>query len=95
MAEEMYFPPGEPTGQDDPRQLLNELWRMHDRTIDAPYGERYVALMPLVDRASRLPEAAWGALRGLYQREHARRRLAAGTELEWMERAAARRAKAS
>lgn len=92
MTEEMYFPPGTPTGEEDPRQLLNELWRMHDRTLDAPYGDRYVSFASLVERASRLPEPAWAALLKLYQREHARRRLPAGTELEWIERAAAYRA---
>jgi hypothetical protein len=92
MSEEMDFPPGEPTGHEDPRQLLNELWRAHDRTRDGPYGERYVTFMPLIERAGRLTDSGWGAFQKLYQREHTRRRLAPGTELEWMERAAQQRA---
>jgi len=88
----MDFPPGEPTGHEDPRQLLNELWRTHDRTRDGPYGERYVTFMPLIERAGRLTDSGWGAFQKLYHREHTRRRLPPGTELEWMERAAQARA---
>lgn len=88
----MDFPPGEPTGDEDPRQLLNELWRAHDRTRDVPYGEKYVTFMPLIERAGKLKDPAWGAFQRLYSREHARRRLPPGTELDWMERAAHHRA---
>lgn len=91
MTDEMYFPPGQPTREEDPRRLMDELWRAHDRTARAAYGERYVALEPLIDRAARLNEAGWQALVRLYGREHSRRRLPEGLELEWMERAASRR----
>ncbi|MBM4417645.1 MAG: hypothetical protein FJ033_04960 [Chloroflexi bacterium] len=89
--EEMHFPPGEPVEGDDPRQLLHELFRLHDRMARAPFSERYVAFMPLLDRAGRLPEVDWVTLGRLYHREYARRRLPEGLDLDWMEMARSRR----
>jgi hypothetical protein len=91
VSQEAYFPPGEPTGDEDPRQLLHELWRAHDRTVHAPYSERYVAFLPLLERTRTLSAPAWDALARLYAREHARRRLTPGTQVDWMELALARR----
>jgi hypothetical protein len=87
MTDEMYFPPGEPLEGDDPRRLLDELWRVHDRNRQAPYGERYVTFTPLIERAARLDPPAWAAFEKLYAREHACRRLPPGLELDWVERA--------
>jgi hypothetical protein len=39
-----------------------------------------------------LADPAWLNFQKLYQREHQRRRLHAGTEVDWMERARSRRA---
>lgn len=88
----MDFPPGDPVAEEDPRQLLHELWRFDDRSQNAPYGERYVGFEALLARVNNLDEPAWIKFQQLYQREHQRRRLPAGTELDWMERARARRA---
>lgn len=87
----MYFPPGSAVAEEEPRRLLDEFWRTHDRTHDAPFGERYVAFESLIARAVALGRDGWDTLLRLYAREHSRRRLPPGTELEWIERARARR----
>jgi len=84
---DMHFPPGDPVEGEDPRRLLDELWRAHERNRDAPYGERYVTFTPLIERAVKLDGPGWAAFERLYAREHARRRLPAGTETDWLERA--------
>jgi hypothetical protein len=91
VQEDMYFPPGQTREGEDPRRLLDEFWRAHERNRDAPYGERYVTFIPLVERAARLDPPAWAAFEKLYAREHTRRRLPAGTEADWLERARASR----
>ena len=90
--DEMYFPPGDPLPDEDPRQLLHELWRFDERNRDAPYGERYVGFEALLARVAELSDPDWVNFQKLYQREHQRRRLPAGTEVDWMERARSRRA---
>ena len=90
----MYFPPGDPIAEEDPRQLLNELWRFDERSRNAAYGERYVGFEPLLARVGNLDESGWAKFQQLYQREHQRRRLPAGTEVDWMERARSRRGSA-
>jgi hypothetical protein len=87
----MYFPPGEAAEGEDPRRLLDEFWRAHERNRDAPYGERYVTFMPLIERASKLDPSGWSAFEKLYARDHTRRRLTPGTEVDWLERARASR----
>ena len=91
MSEEMFFPPGDPVVEEDPRRVLDEFWRAHDRTRNAQYGERYVVFEPLVARAVALGDAGWANFLKLYAREHARRRLNPGTELDWLERTRSRR----
>lgn len=88
---EMYFPPGDPVEGEDPKRLLDELWRADERNRGAAYAERYVSFSPLIERAARLDDAGWGAFLRLYAREHTRRRLTPGTELDWIERARAAR----
>jgi hypothetical protein len=87
VSEDMYFPPGDPVEGEDPRRLLDELWRAHERNRDAPYGERYVTFMPLIERVAKLDAPGWAAFERLYAREHARRRLPPGTETDWLDRA--------
>jgi hypothetical protein len=87
----MFFPPGDPVADEDPRQLLNELWRYDDRSQNAPYGERYVGFEALLARVGNLDDSAWSKFEQLYHREHQRRRLPAGTEVDWMDRARSRR----
>src|SRR5262245_17722232 len=89
--DEMYFPPGQPVQDEDPRRLLDELWRYDERSKRAAYGERYVGFEPLLERVRQLPAKDWSASEKLYARDHQRRRLPAGTEVDWMERARARR----
>ena len=89
----MYFPPGDPVAQEDPRHLADQFWRAHDKHRNAQYGERYVAFIDLVDRANNLPDDGWDAFARLYHREHTRRKLPAETELDWYERARVRRGK--
>lgn len=91
MPQDMHFPPGEPVEGDDPRRLLDEFWRAHERNGDAPYGERYVTFFPLIGRAAQLDGPGWAAFEKLYARDHARRRLTPGTESDWLERARASR----
>ncbi|TAK25749.1 MAG: hypothetical protein EPO26_01890 [Chloroflexota bacterium] len=90
MAQEMYFPPGEPRDEEDPRQLLHEFWRAHDRNQNAAYAERYVTFLPLLGRVTRLSTPEWTAFESLYRREHTRRRLPVGLQVDWMELAASR-----
>jgi hypothetical protein len=90
--DELYFPPGDPVAEEDPRRLLDELWRHDDRSRNAGYGERYVGFEPLLGRVATMGDSAWAAFQKLYARDHQRRRLAPGTECDWMERARSRRA---
>ena len=91
VSQDMFFPPGQPAEVEDPRRLLDEFWRAHERNRDAPYGERYVAFMPLIERAVKLDAPAWAAFEKLYAREHTRRHLTPGTESDWLDRARASR----
>ena len=90
--DEVYFPPGDPITDEDPRRLLDEFWRHDERSRNAAYGERYVGFEPLLGRVASLDDKGWAAFQKLYARDHQRRRLPAGTEVDWMERARSRRA---
>jgi hypothetical protein len=84
---DMYFPPGDPVEGEDPKRLLEEFWRADDRNRGAPYAERYVSFSALVERARALDDAGWTAFLRLYARDHTRRKLTPGTELDWVDRA--------